>query len=114
MFELLIIHGTQRELAKQTADQIKLFFKELEKHGHPSMQCALCIGGVPIKDQLEMIKRYFICLHFLMLLFFLYNDYIVKGCSSGGRHSREVDGHAGEEDDESVHMQVAHVYLIIN
>lgn len=46
-----------RELAKQTADQIRMFFTELEKQGHPSMQCALCIGGVPVKEQLETIKR---------------------------------------------------------
>ncbi|ESO04877.1 hypothetical protein HELRODRAFT_78123, partial [Helobdella robusta] len=46
-----------RELAKQTNDIIEYFFNQLASHGQPELRCCLCIGGFPIKDQLETIKR---------------------------------------------------------
>lgn len=48
----------QRELAKQTFEIIKYYCGYLEKDGYPELRTALCIGGISVKDQLEVIKRY--------------------------------------------------------
>ncbi|XP_052228964.1 probable ATP-dependent RNA helicase DDX41 isoform X1 [Dreissena polymorpha] len=46
-----------RELAKQTNEIIAEFCGYLEKDGFPPLRSALCIGGLPLNPQLEIIKR---------------------------------------------------------
>ncbi|XP_064604084.1 probable ATP-dependent RNA helicase DDX41 isoform X2 [Liolophura sinensis] len=46
-----------RELARQTFDIIKFYCKYLEDEGFPSLRIALCIGGVAVKDQIDVIRR---------------------------------------------------------
>ncbi|KAK6185869.1 hypothetical protein SNE40_008012 [Patella caerulea] len=46
-----------RELAKQTYEIINYHIKNLENDGYPSLRTALCIGGLAIKEQLDVIKR---------------------------------------------------------
>lgn len=46
-----------RELAKQTYEIIKYYCGLLEKAGFPELRSGLCIGGIAVKDQLEVIKR---------------------------------------------------------
>ncbi|XP_046572583.1 probable ATP-dependent RNA helicase DDX41 [Haliotis rubra] len=46
-----------RELAKQTHDIIMYYCKCLEADGFPALRAALCIGGMSVKDQLEVIRR---------------------------------------------------------
>jgi ATP-dependent RNA helicase DDX41 len=47
----------QRELARQTNDILNFFCRQLEEDGFPSLRCALCIGGMAVKDQLDIVKR---------------------------------------------------------
>jgi len=47
-----------RELAKQTADIINDYCNSLESDGFPSIRCALCIGGMSVKEQLDTIRRF--------------------------------------------------------
>ncbi|WAR21133.1 DDX41-like protein, partial [Mya arenaria] len=46
-----------RELAKQTNEIITEFCGHLERDGYPALRSALCIGGMPMNPQLEVIKR---------------------------------------------------------
>lgn len=46
-----------RELAKQTADIIHHYVGHMEMEGYPSLRTLLCIGGVAVKEQIEVIKR---------------------------------------------------------
>ncbi|XP_050398805.1 probable ATP-dependent RNA helicase DDX41 isoform X2 [Patella vulgata] len=46
-----------RELAKQTYEIINYHIKNLENDGYPTLRTALCIGGLAIKEQLDVIKR---------------------------------------------------------
>lgn len=46
-----------RELARQTHEIIKYYCGCMEDDGYPALRCALCIGGMPVKDQIELIKR---------------------------------------------------------
>ncbi|KAL7294286.1 hypothetical protein TKK_0012301 [Trichogramma kaykai] len=46
-----------RELAKQTHDTIKHYTKHLRKVGCPEIRSCLAIGGVPVSESLETIKR---------------------------------------------------------
>ncbi|XP_063413088.1 probable ATP-dependent RNA helicase DDX41 [Mytilus trossulus] len=46
-----------RELAKQTSELVTHYCKALSADGFPELKCGLCIGGVPINDQLSIIKR---------------------------------------------------------
>jgi len=47
----------QRELARQTNEILLQFSKQLEADGFPSLRCGLCIGGMAVKDQLDIVKR---------------------------------------------------------
>lgn len=47
----------QRELAKQIHDIVCHFAECFRKNGFPMLRSCCCIGGVPIKDQLETVKR---------------------------------------------------------
>lgn len=46
-----------RELARQTHGIIEYYCKLLEDEGAPQMRCALCIGGMSVKEQMEVVKR---------------------------------------------------------
>jgi superfamily II DNA/RNA helicase len=52
------VNDVQRELARQTNDIMNFFCRQLEADGYPALRCALCIGGMAVKDQLDIIKRY--------------------------------------------------------
>lgn len=45
-----------RELARQTHEIIHYYNQCLVDDGFPSLRCGLCIGGVSVKEQLEVIK----------------------------------------------------------
>uniref|UniRef100_A0A8C7GIH5 RNA helicase n=3 Tax=Salmoninae TaxID=504568 RepID=A0A8C7GIH5_ONCKI len=47
----------QRELAKQTHTIIEYYCKLLEEEGAPHMRSVLCIGGMSVKDQMEVVKH---------------------------------------------------------
>ncbi|XP_067913914.1 probable ATP-dependent RNA helicase DDX41 [Heterodontus francisci] len=46
-----------RELARQTHGIIDYYCHLLEEDGFPQLRCALCIGGMSIKEQMEVVKR---------------------------------------------------------
>ncbi|XP_016130223.1 probable ATP-dependent RNA helicase DDX41 [Sinocyclocheilus grahami] len=46
-----------RELARQTHSIIEHYCKLLEDEGAPQLRCALCIGGMSVKDQMEVVKN---------------------------------------------------------
>ncbi|XP_041371297.1 probable ATP-dependent RNA helicase DDX41 isoform X2 [Gigantopelta aegis] len=46
-----------RELAKQTFEIITFYSKQLENDGSPALRIVLCMGGMSVKEQLEIIKR---------------------------------------------------------
>ncbi|KAG9339314.1 hypothetical protein JZ751_023870 [Albula glossodonta] len=46
-----------RELARQTHSIIEYYCKLLEEEGAPPMRCALCIGGMSVKEQMEVVKH---------------------------------------------------------
>ncbi|XP_074598884.1 ATP-dependent RNA helicase abstrakt [Brevipalpus obovatus] len=46
-----------RELAKQHYDNINYFFDALYQDGYPKLRACLCIGGVTIKEQTDVIKQ---------------------------------------------------------
>uniref|UniRef100_A0A8K9XSJ6 Probable ATP-dependent RNA helicase DDX41 n=1 Tax=Oncorhynchus mykiss TaxID=8022 RepID=A0A8K9XSJ6_ONCMY len=46
-----------RELAKQTHTIIEYYCKLLEEEGAPHMRSVLCIGGMSVKDQMEVVKH---------------------------------------------------------
>jgi ATP-dependent RNA helicase DDX41 len=46
-----------RELAKQTYEIIQYYCNCLTQSGMPSLRVCLCIGGVSVKEQLEIIRR---------------------------------------------------------
>jgi ATP-dependent RNA helicase DDX41 len=50
-------YSLQRELAKQTFDQIEYFFDCLFKAGKPLMRACLCIGGIELKLQSSQVRR---------------------------------------------------------
>ncbi|XP_069139042.1 probable ATP-dependent RNA helicase DDX41 [Argopecten irradians] len=45
-----------RELARQTHEIIQYYSQCLADDGFPMLRCGLCIGGVSVKEQLEVIK----------------------------------------------------------
>ena len=47
----------QRELARQTHSIIEIYCKLLEDEGAPNMRSALCIGGMSVKEQMEVVKQ---------------------------------------------------------
>uniref|UniRef100_H3CUB1 Probable ATP-dependent RNA helicase DDX41 n=1 Tax=Tetraodon nigroviridis TaxID=99883 RepID=H3CUB1_TETNG len=46
-----------RELARQTHGIIEYYCKLLEEEGAPQLRTALCIGGMSVKEQMEVIKH---------------------------------------------------------
>jgi hypothetical protein len=36
------------------------FFSHLAESGFPRLRSALCIGGMPVKDQADALKRFFL------------------------------------------------------
>uniref|UniRef100_A0A8C7XEF5 Probable ATP-dependent RNA helicase DDX41 n=1 Tax=Oryzias sinensis TaxID=183150 RepID=A0A8C7XEF5_9TELE len=46
-----------RELARQTHSIIEYYCKLLEEEGAPQLRTALCIGGMSVKDQMEVVKH---------------------------------------------------------
>uniref|UniRef100_A0A4W3JLY5 Probable ATP-dependent RNA helicase DDX41 n=1 Tax=Callorhinchus milii TaxID=7868 RepID=A0A4W3JLY5_CALMI len=46
-----------RELARQTHGIIDYYCRLLEEDGSPQLRCALCIGGMSVKEQMEVVKR---------------------------------------------------------
>uniref|UniRef100_A0AAR2JQC3 Probable ATP-dependent RNA helicase DDX41 n=1 Tax=Pygocentrus nattereri TaxID=42514 RepID=A0AAR2JQC3_PYGNA len=46
-----------RELARQTHGIIEYYCKLLEDEGAPQLRCALCIGGMSVKEQMEVVKH---------------------------------------------------------
>jgi ATP-dependent RNA helicase DDX41 len=45
-----------RELARQTWDVAEEFVEGLQQGGYPRLRTMLCIGGIPIKDQMDSIR----------------------------------------------------------
>lgn len=46
-----------RELAKQHHDIIKYYCEALERDGFPRLNSCLCIGGMSMKEQMDMVKH---------------------------------------------------------
>ncbi|CAN1145036.1 DEAD-box ATP-dependent RNA helicase 35 [Linum perenne] len=46
-----------RELARQTFDVVEQFLAPMREAGYPELRTMLCIGGVDMKSQLEILKR---------------------------------------------------------
>uniref|UniRef100_A0A3P8W1M5 Probable ATP-dependent RNA helicase DDX41 n=1 Tax=Cynoglossus semilaevis TaxID=244447 RepID=A0A3P8W1M5_CYNSE len=46
-----------RELARQTHGIIEFYCKLLEEEGTPQLRTALCIGGMSVKEQMEVVKH---------------------------------------------------------
>ncbi|KAM9357273.1 putative ATP-dependent RNA helicase DDX41 [Symphorus nematophorus] len=46
-----------RELARQTHGIIEYYCKLLEEEGAPQLRSALCIGGMSVKEQMEVVKH---------------------------------------------------------
>jgi ATP-dependent RNA helicase DDX41 len=46
-----------RELAKQTYDVIDMFLTPLKQAGFPEIRPLLCIGGIDMRTQLEVVKK---------------------------------------------------------
>lgn len=47
----------QRELARQTHGILEYYCRLLQEDGLPPLRCALCIGGMSVKEQMETIKQ---------------------------------------------------------
>lgn len=47
-----------RELAKQTFDIINHYITYLEHANYPRLRSCLAIGGIPVFESLDVIKRY--------------------------------------------------------
>ncbi|KAK9141775.1 hypothetical protein Syun_011175 [Stephania yunnanensis] len=46
-----------RELARQTYEVVEQFLVPLKEHGYPELRPLLCIGGVDMRSQLDVVKR---------------------------------------------------------
>ncbi|KAI3929813.1 hypothetical protein MKX01_025981 [Papaver californicum] len=46
-----------RELARQTFDVVEEFLVPLKEQGYPEIRPLLCIGGIDMRSQLEVVKR---------------------------------------------------------
>ncbi|KAF8393127.1 hypothetical protein HHK36_021368 [Tetracentron sinense] len=46
-----------RELARQTYEVVEEFLIPLKEHGYPELRPLLCIGGVDMRSQLEVVKK---------------------------------------------------------
>lgn len=52
-----LVFSLQRELARQTHGIIEYYCRLLQEDGLPPLRCALCIGGMSVKEQMETIKQ---------------------------------------------------------
>lgn len=48
----------QRELARQTHGILEYYCRLLQEDSSPLLRCALCIGGMSVKEQMETIRQY--------------------------------------------------------
>ncbi|CAK9136607.1 unnamed protein product [Ilex paraguariensis] len=48
-------HG--RVLARQTYEVVEQFLISMREHGYPELRPLLCIGGVDMRSQLEVVKK---------------------------------------------------------
>ncbi|KAI3864379.1 hypothetical protein MKX03_010217 [Papaver bracteatum] len=46
-----------RELARQTFDVVQEFLLPLKEQGYPEIRALLCIGGIDMRSQLDVVKR---------------------------------------------------------
>lgn len=46
-----------RELARQTYEVVEQFLEPMREHGYPEIRPLLCIGGVDMKSQLDIVKK---------------------------------------------------------
>lgn len=46
-----------RELARQTLQVLDFFCRHLEADGYPRLNTALCIGGLPVKNTIDVVRR---------------------------------------------------------
>ncbi|XP_042018920.1 DEAD-box ATP-dependent RNA helicase 35A-like [Salvia splendens] len=46
-----------RELARQTFEVVELFLESLKEAGYPELRPLLCIGGIDMKLQLDIVKK---------------------------------------------------------
>ncbi|PNX64840.1 DEAD-box ATP-dependent RNA helicase 35-like protein, partial [Trifolium pratense] len=46
-----------RELARQTYEVIEQFLLPLKEAGYPELRPLLCIGGIDMRSQLEIVKK---------------------------------------------------------
>ena len=46
-----------RELAKQTCENIALICNQLKHDGYPELRTVLAIGGMPAKEQADLVRR---------------------------------------------------------
>ncbi|KAK2655374.1 hypothetical protein Ddye_008426 [Dipteronia dyeriana] len=54
---LCLIICPSRELARQTYEVVEQFLKPMREAGYPELRLLLCIGGVDMRSQLEVIKK---------------------------------------------------------
>lgn len=59
---LTALFPMQRELARQTNDIIVSISQYMENEGFPAIRSGLCIGGVAVKEQMDVIHKYVIAL----------------------------------------------------
>lgn len=53
----VVLVTLQRELARQTHSIIEYYCKLLEEEGAPQLRSALCIGGMSVKEQMEVVNQ---------------------------------------------------------
>lgn len=53
----------QRELARQTHGILEYYCRLLQEDSSPLLRCALCIGGMSVKEQMETIRQYVLMAH---------------------------------------------------
>ncbi|KAM7519410.1 hypothetical protein LguiB_018372 [Lonicera macranthoides] len=46
-----------RELARQTYEVVEEFLAPMREHGYPELRPLLCIGGIDMRSQLEVVKK---------------------------------------------------------
>lgn len=59
VYSLGLIICPSRELAKQTFDIINHYLTYLVLANYPRLRSCLAIGGIPVSESLDIIKRYF-------------------------------------------------------
>ncbi|CAM6084318.1 unnamed protein product [Calypogeia fissa] len=57
MGPLSLVVCPSRELARQTFDVVEEFTAVLRSKGYPELRAMLCIGGIDMRSQLEVVKR---------------------------------------------------------